>query len=345
MIFYSYFQFVQLFSLAKFRVEYKYKIVSILTIISSAVGIVLSIYLIRNIFIDKSYYGKVIGAFIPISILAVIFMFYFLLKGKEFINFKYWKFALVISIPFILHNISGIVNAQFDRIIINQYFGNSETGIYSFAYNVGMIVNVLFMSFYQAYLPYYMEKMENKEYEKIKKISVNYRNLFVFLYAVILFISPEIVKLMAEESYWEGLDIIPYIFLGYFFNFMFTFETNTEYYLKKTKYISFGTMIAAIVNVSLNFLLVPKYGYFAAAVTTSISFFVQFIFHFIITKFVMKKPMYGLKFHLVTLIFGIIITLSFIFLKNYIILRYTIIIINIIIILYELKKGVLKNNV
>lgn len=322
MVFEAFFMFVQSFSLAKFRVEYKYKAVSLITIISSIVGIILSIYLIRNVFIKEPYFGKILGNFLPLSVFAIFFIFYFLVKGKELINFQYWKYALVLSVPFILHNISGVINSQFDRIIINQYLGASPTGIYSFAYNLGTIVSVFFMSINQAYIPYYLEKMENREYKKILFISKNYRNLFIIFYSVILFISPEIVKLMAEKSYWEGLGIIPYIFLAYFFNFMYNFETNTEYYYKKTQYIPIGTMLAAAVNVILNYIFIPKYGYFAAAITTDISYFVLFVFHYLITKYKMKKPMFGLRFHLVSLFAAIGITLSFIIIKDLVFVRY-----------------------
>ena len=322
MVFEAFFMFVQSFSLAKFRVEYKYKAVSLITIISSIVGIILSIYLIRNVFIKEPYFGKILGNFLPLSVFAIFFIFYFLVKGKELINFQYWKYALVLSVPFILHNISGVINSQFDRIIINQYLGASPTGIYSFAYNLGTIVNVLFTSFYQAYNPYFMEKMEKKEYEKILFISKNYRNLFAVLYTLILFISPEIVRLMAEESYWEGLYIVPYIFLAYFFNFMFSFETGIEYYFKKTHYISIGTMMAAIINVSLNYIFIPRYGYVAAAITTDVSYLFLFVFHFLITKYKMKKPMYGLKFHLVSLAMALGSTFAFLILKDLIFVRY-----------------------
>ncbi|PNR88801.1 hypothetical protein X925_05145 [Petrotoga sp. 9T1HF07.CasAA.8.2] len=343
MVFHSYFQFMHNLSFAKFQVEYKYKVVSIITIFSSIIGVLLSIYLIRNFFVGSSYLGRILGTFLPNAILSISFIFYFLLKGREFVNLNYWKYALVFSVPFILHNISGIINAQFDRIIINQYLGPSETGIYSFAYNVGMIVSVFFMSINQAYIPYYLEKMENREYKKILFISKNYRNLFIIFYSVILFISPEIVKLMAEKSYWEGLGIIPYIFLAYFFNFMYNFETNTEYYYKKTQYIPIGTMLAAAVNVILNYIFIPKYGYFAAAITTDISYFVLFVFHYLITKYKMKKPMFGLRFHLVSFFAAIGITLSFIIIKDLVFVRYALAGSTLIIGLIFLERSVANN--
>lgn len=126
-----------------------------------------------------------------------------------------------------------------------------------------------------------MEKIKIEEYIII--ISEKYRDIFTLVYAAVLFISTEIIRIMANESYCDGLTIIPFIFMEYYFNFMFTFETNTDYHYKKTKYISIGTTIAAIVNVILNLIFIPIYGYFAAAIPTVVSF-LYFLYFIIILR-------------------------------------------------------------
>lgn len=316
MIFQAYFSFVQNYSLEKFRVEYKYKLVSIINISISIIGVIISIYLIKYVFIGEEYLGKILGSGFLVVIVGTIYSIYFLIKGKKFVSLEYWKYALAISLPFILHNISGIINSQFDRIFINMYVGTAETGIYSFAYNIGTIISVLSMSFYQARGPYMLEKMINKEYGLIIRMSRIFRDIFSIIYAAILLVSPEIVKIMAPESYLEGLDIVPFIFMSYYFNFMSAFETGTEYFHKKTKYITIGTMVAAVINVVLNFIFIPIYGYFAAAVTTVISYFVLLIYHYYITRRVLRNPIYGAKFHLLSLAYVIVITVFFLIFKE-----------------------------
>lgn len=321
MIVQSYFVFIQRFSLSKFRVEYKYKLVSVINISISITSVLLSIYLIKYVFIDEEYLGKILGSGVLIVIIGLVYLFYFLIKGKELINLKYWKYALTLSVPFIIHNISGVINSQIDRIIINKYVGLSETGIYSFAYSIGIIISVIFMSFYQAYGPIFLEKMNNKEYEAITSISKKFRDIFTVIYAIFLFISPEIIRIMAPESYWEGAVIVPFIFMAFYINFMFTFETNTEYFYKKTKFISLGTLIAAIVNVFLNLIFVPIYGYVAAAITTVISFTVLFFFHYYITKKIIKHSIYGARFHLTSFVYVLIITVFFMIFKEMLLIR------------------------
>ena len=61
---------------------------------------------------------------------------------------------------------------------------------------------------------------------------------------------------------------------------------NLVLHEKKTRYVSLGTMAAALLNLGLNFLFVPRYGFSAAAYTTFASFLTLLLIHFL---FVRKK--------------------------------------------------------
>lgn len=337
-IIHSFFMFVQNFVFAKFRVEYNYKRISIIQIINSSGSILLSIFLITQIFNENRYFGKILGSSIPVVVFGLVLLIYTFSKGKKLINKEFWKYALIISLPLIFHNLSGIINAQFDRILINKYIGASETGIYSFAYNVGMIITVLWSSMNQAWVPWFYEKMEKEDYTTIIKRAKNFRDFFTLVYILILFLSPEIIKIMADESYWEGLFIVPFIFMAYYFNLMYSFEANIEFYTKKTHMIATGTIFAAAINVILNIIFIPKYGYTAAAITTVISNFSLFVFHYLITNYILKIKIFGLKFHIISLIYVSLSTITFIVLQNFLILRIVIISLGIIFIYFKYKK-------
>ena len=55
-----------------------------------------------------------------------------------------------------------------------------------------------------------------------------------------------------------------------------------EYYYEKTAYISIGTTLAALLNVVLNWICIPKFGYVAAAYTTLVTYFLYFFIHLIL---------------------------------------------------------------
>ena len=89
-----------------------------------------------------------------------------------------------------------------------------------------------------------------------------------------------------------------------------TNKKHIELHLKKTWYISFGTIMAAGINIVLNYIFVQRYGFVAAAYTTLFCYFVLMILHHFISRYVLKLHLYDDKFMylsvVVTCIFGII---------------------------------------
>jgi len=96
---------------------------------------------------------------------------------------------------------------------------------------------------------------------------------------------------------------------------------NVEFYTRKTRLISIGTILAAVINVVLNIVLIPKYGYVIAAVTTIVSNFFLFVFHFIIVNYLLRIRIFGIRFHLVSLSYVVIATTVFMVFQNYLLMR------------------------
>ena len=64
---------------------------------------------------------------------------------------------------------------------------------------------------------------------------------------------------------------------------------NYQLYHKKSVFVAVGTASAAVVNIVLNYLLIPLYGMMGAAVATMISYIALFAFHQMIAKYVVKQ--------------------------------------------------------
>lgn len=63
---------------------------------------------------------------------------------------------------------------------------------------------------------------------------------------------------------------------------------NYAFYEKKTKNIAAITIVAGGLNILLNYLFIPKFGYIAASGTTLISYVVLFLLHYINVKWILK---------------------------------------------------------
>lgn len=92
-----------------------------------------------------------------------------------------------------------------------------------------------------------------------------------------MMVGPEIVKLLASSKYWEGIGIIPPVVLANYIIFAYTLYVNIEHFYKKTPYITLNTVIAAGLNLILNYIFIPRYGYMAAAYTTLVACYLFFV--------------------------------------------------------------------
>ena len=74
-----------------------------------------------------------------------------------------------------------------------------------------------------------------------------------------------------------------------FFIFVYTLFSNVEYYYKETKLVGIATLLAAGLNVALNALLIPRFGYTVAGTTTLVSYLFLALFHYVCYRMIQKK--------------------------------------------------------
>lgn len=251
---------------------------------NALVNLGLSVFLIATVLSDDRCLGRIIGMATPLICIGVYIIFYFWKKAKPSINREYWKYGLKYSIPTIPHGLSQIILASFDKIMIDDMIGAYETGIYSCAYTINLLLQVAVSSLENVWKPWVYERMNQKDYSSIKKQGSNYAFGIAIYTILIMMVSPEIVKLLIAKEYWNSINCVIPVLLGAYFSFMYSLPVAIEYFYSKTKLIALGTVLAAALNIGLNYLLIPKYGYIAAAYTTLFTYILYFIFHYLFAK-------------------------------------------------------------
>jgi len=272
----------------------KYRFRSFLSIAKTLSEIALTVLFIL-LLTKERYYGKVYASVsITVSIIALV-GFLILRENRTVLFPKAWWYALKIGIPLVPHNLSHIMLAQFDRMAIKALVGATETGLYSFAYNLGMIPLVFLGATNSAWVPWFYRKMNAKSYREIQKATKVFTIFFLILIICIMMLGPELALLLAPENYFSSVRIIPVIVLSYFFQFLYTIYVNYAFFFKKTLAISIGTMMAGGINILLNLWMIPIFGYEIAAWTTVISYLCLFIFHWFNVAILIKATTIALK--------------------------------------------------
>ncbi len=296
----------------RYRYMYKQNIaISWYTILTN-IGV--SLILILLIDADKTVL-RCIGIVIPIVVLSIVFWIRDL-RGKHIsINKEYWKYGLTISLPLIAHTISIHILSTSDRIFITNICGASDTGIYSLAYQIGLVLSVITNAVSDAWLPWFHDTYYAKKFDDIRRNTKLIVILGCYVGLACIALAPELVAILGGEAYEPAVYCVAPIVLGIVCQYIYTHYVNIEMHLKKTIYVSIGTVAAAVLNIVLNLIFIPQYGYVAAAYTTLVSYFALFIVHYLITRLILHVKLYDDLFMfgamIVVSIIGVILILTY----------------------------------
>lgn len=320
--------------------HYRYKFRTALMILPNLISVTLSIIIIKFIISENAYMGRIVPTAMVMVFFGCIVCFQVYKRSKMFFNKEYIKYGLSISMPLILHGIALNILSQSDRTMITLLADSSQTGIYSLIHNFGLIATVITTSLEGIWVPWFMGKLKDRKISEINNAARNYVELMTTAMISVILVGPEVVKILAPEKYWDGIVIVPCIVLANYFIFVYTLYVNVEHYYKRTKYISFNTLIAACTNVLLNFLLIPIWGYKGAALTTVVSYILAFVLHSSYSK-KLEDALYPMKFFVRPLFKILSCTIIFYFLIDRALFRWLLCILYILVVAYVNRKIIL----
>lgn len=346
------------FWLSRQRFEYRYKLSGTITVFSAifASGLAVAAVLYANNigYSDIASVRLFANYFIIYGVAFIIWLSIFL-QGRCFYSSKYWRFSLQLSLPLIGYSIASQILSVSDRMMISKMVGNSAVGIYGTLYTVSSLSLMVWMAINSSFEPYLYQNMENPK-SKIKKLSMSMLGMYSLAAILLVYLAPEIVRILATEEYYKGIYIMPPVAGGVYFIAVSNLYSDILVYLKRTKLIMVSSAIAATLNVILNYIMIETYGYMAAAYTTLLSYVVMAVLLSIWANREFKKHItevdfvYDNKIILAMSIVTLVISLFAISVYDYGIVRYTVaavfLILTVLYGIYYLKesKNVKKNN-
>ena len=179
------------------------------------------------------------------------------------------------GIPFIpMLLVFPILNVS-DRFFLTMFVTPDEIGIYSVAYRIGMILQmVLVVPVQRSWLPMmYKMEIDDKENKNIIRDALFY---FAVLGGLLLLVISNlggfILKLASTDAYLAGVKFIPIILFAYYLNGFRVFFLSGAALKDQNKKLGLISMTAMIVNMALNWILIARYGTAGAAWATLFSF-------------------------------------------------------------------------
>ena len=190
-----------------------------------------------------------------------------------------WRRILSYCIPLIPAAIFWWIMGVSDRYMVKWFLGSEANGIYAVAYKIPTILTILASVFMDAWqLSAIAESGDRQVHLRFySRVWDAFSSVVLFGAGGIIALSPLLIRLLADEPYYEAWQYIPLLTLSMvaaaFSNFM-----GSVYVVTKKSSASFWTsLIGALVNIGLNLWLIPKIGIQGAAAATFASCLAVFL--------------------------------------------------------------------
>ena len=190
---------------------------------------------------DKALY-RIIGITLPTIVLSIFIWICTLKNHNVCYNKEYWKYGWALSGPLILHTVSMNILSQSDRIFISKICGAEATGIYSLAYNYGILLSIVTNAVADGWLPWFHDNYYAKNYADIRKNAKKIVLLGCYVGLACVALAPEAIIILGGKKYLTGIYCVPPVVLGIVCQYIYTHYVNIEMHLKKTKFVSQGTI-------------------------------------------------------------------------------------------------------
>ena len=257
--------------------------------------------------------GYLLGGLISAALMFPYFLWY----TSKIVSLKFdnniFKAVSKFSLPIFPAIIASQLIDLSDRIFIEKYLTTTDLGLYSLSYSIAGIVLVFTAAFKKAYDPYFYKIANTLKVDEAKQILKSTNTIYyivtLLVCSSIAIVSKEIIELFININYAEAYKIIPILCVAYAISKIAGLINLSFYQNKNTKLMMYISLVSAMLNIILNFLLIPRYGYFGAAYATVFTY----VFMLLVKYYFSKNEFFiEINFQKLFIISSILIALYFI---------------------------------
>lgn len=230
------------------------------------------------------------------------------MEAKKFFSPEIVTSMFKFGIVMIPGTIAMLILQASDRYMLTYLSANTlfDVGIYAAGYRIGMIMHFLVTLTSLVYFPYAMKISQESQAQEINRNMFKYYIIFGSVFgAIIISYSQEIFHFIIDDAYLNSYKIV---FAGVISSFLYGIFNiiNINFYAKKKAgNITLAVLLGSVLNIILNFVLIPKYGIYGAGIASIISYFTIVLFNYTVAAY-----LYKIKYPFFLILIGLILLFS-----------------------------------
>lgn len=204
--------------------------------------------------------------------------------------------ALSFGVPLIPHIAGIFMLSMLDRVIIKQFLGLEQIGIYMIAIQLAMAMGIIADAFHKAYVPWLYERLKANDHETKRRIVFGTYVYFLsalLIALLIAIVAPWFVPWFAGVKYVASGTVLGWLALGQAFNGMYLMVAGYIFYSQRTGMLSVTTLVSGSLHLFLVYILVQAYGIEGAAIAYAISMGIRFILTWVIAQHQHPMPWFS----------------------------------------------------
>ena len=208
------------------------------------------------------------------------------------------KDMIKFSVPYIPTTLLWLITGVSDRFIVTHYCGEDVNGLYSASYKIPTLLTLVCGIFIDAWQISAVRDGGEREEEKAGFFGKVYREYLAILVAGASFIivsSQIFTRILLADSYYDSWRFVPILAVSTMFLALSSFMGSVYFLEKKSVYSMLTALTGAVVNVVLNFLMIPKHGAMGAAVATLISYITVYAVRVVDTRRYVKFNTHNIR--------------------------------------------------
>ena len=236
----------------------------------------LTLYLL--IVLKKGVLALIVGNLFSLIVTVIMVLPVFIKRSTFELSRSILIPPLKYAYPLLLSEYSNLLIQSGDRYVLRIFNSVSMVGLYAFGYQIaGILQTALVTPLKQALQPVVFKQEDDPEAIRgFLRVGATYFYLVGCAAGLLISLfSREILMLFArKEAFWAAWVIVPIITYSYVQHGLGNFVGWGMGLMKKSFHVSGIVLVAALVNIGLNFLFVPQWGMLGAAFATMLSYIV-----------------------------------------------------------------------
>lgn len=213
---------------------------------------------------------------IDFLVISVVLLWAFKGKSKSKISFSFSRAKKLLSAScyYIIADMMVVIFAQTDRIMLKLMLGNEATGIYAAATTCAGMTSFVFVAI--------VDSMRPGIFEGIQKSVTLFEYRLKQLYGVIIYFSlifslvmtifaPVVVYILYGQAYSAAIGVLQIVVWYTTFSYLGTVRNVWILANHQQKYLPWINGAGALANVILNFMLIPVWSVYGAAIASLVT--------------------------------------------------------------------------